>query len=59
MVNMARPHEAIDFVTDDLMKPDTDTRQYRALQLKNKMKVIVISDQDADKAAASMNINVG
>ncbi|WP_299199193.1 insulinase family protein [uncultured Amphritea sp.] len=40
-------------------KSPTDNRDYLAFTLPNQLKVLVISDPTADKAAASMDINVG
>ena len=36
-----------------------DERAYRYIQLANDLKVLLISDPDADKAAASLNVNIG
>lgn len=36
-----------------------DEREYRLLTLDNQMQVLLISDPDAPKAAASLNVNVG
>lgn len=36
-----------------------DQREYRSLVLKNGLKVILVSDSEADKAAASLAVNVG
>lgn len=33
--------------------------QYRGLELKNGLRVLLISDPKADKSAASMDVNVG
>ncbi|KAH9648311.1 Insulin-degrading enzyme-like 1 (peroxisomal) [Citrus sinensis] len=43
----------------EIIKPRTDKRQYRRLVLKNSLQVLLISDPDADKCAASMNVSVG
>ena len=43
----------------DIEKPLLDDRQYRYLKLKNELRVLVISDQHADKSAASLDVNVG
>ncbi|GAY33586.1 hypothetical protein CUMW_281990, partial [Citrus unshiu] len=43
----------------EIIKPRTDKRQYRRLDLKNSLQVLLISDPDADKCAASMNVSVG
>jgi insulysin len=40
-------------------KSPNDTRNYRALVLDNGMKVLLVSDPEADKAAASVDINAG
>ncbi|MBU2955082.1 insulinase family protein [Marinobacter sp. F3R08] len=40
-------------------KSPNDDNQYRFIELNNGLKVILVSDQDADKAAASMNVAVG
>lgn len=40
-------------------KSENDKREYRGLILQNGMKVILISDPDTDKAAASMDVEVG
>lgn len=40
-------------------KSPNDTNQYRFIELENALKVILVSDQEADKAAASMNVAVG
>lgn len=36
-----------------------DNRDYRTLVLENGLKVLLVSDPEADKAAASMNVSVG
>lgn len=36
-----------------------DTREYRALTLDNGLRILLVSDADADKAAASLNVEVG
>lgn len=36
-----------------------DTRVYRALTLSNKLNVLLISDEDSDKAAAALDVSVG
>lgn len=41
------------------IKSPADNNQYRYLNLENDLKVLLISDPDADKAAASLNIAVG
>ncbi len=42
-----------------IQKGSIDDRQYQYLVLKNELKVLLISDANADKAAASMDVNVG
>ncbi|MFT5422012.1 MAG: insulysin [Candidatus Endobugula sp.] len=40
-------------------KGQIDTREYQYLVLDNQLKVLLISDVDADKAAASLDVHVG
>src|SRR5688500_2182759 len=40
-------------------KSPNDNREYRALVLRNGMRVLLISDPAADKAAASVDVNAG
>jgi secreted Zn-dependent insulinase-like peptidase len=42
-----------------LQKSDNDQREYRYLTLDNQLQLLLISDPDADKAAASLDVNVG
>lgn len=44
---------------DDIIKPASDIRQYRALILPNGLRVLLISDTQTDKAAAAMSVQVG
>src|SRR5690554_7841705 len=45
-------------VTTPLVSPH-DSRDYRALSLENGLTALLVSDPEADKAAASMNVSVG
>ena len=40
-------------------KSDRDEREYRLVRLDNGMQILVISDPDVDKAAASLEVCVG
>lgn len=42
-----------------IVKPRTDKREYRRIILKNSLEVLLISDLDTDKCAASMDVSVG
>lgn len=42
-----------------MIKSDYDTRQYKVYKLTNKLNVLLISDKNADKSAASLNVSVG
>jgi insulysin len=42
-----------------IKKPLVDNRDYRYVELDNKMKVILISDPESQKSAASLNVGVG
>ena len=44
---------------DDITKPDQDERSYRHLLLRNELSVLLVSDGNADKAAAAMDVAVG
>ena len=50
--------EAIDEVVTPKVSPH-DSRDYRVLTLENGLDVLLVSDPEADKAAASMNVDVG
>jgi len=52
----ARPVERI---TDNLEVPSLDDRSYRVIQLPNQLEALLVHDAKADKAAASMDVNVG
>ncbi|XP_019101972.1 PREDICTED: insulin-degrading enzyme-like 1, peroxisomal [Camelina sativa] len=43
----------------EILKPRTDSRDYRMIVLKNLLQVLLISDPDTDKCAASMSVSVG
>ena len=43
----------------DIQKSETDDRSYRFLELTNGLKVVLISDLEADKSAASMTVYRG
>lgn len=44
---------------ENISKPLNDKRSYRGLTLRNKMKVLLISDPTSQKSAASMSVGVG
>jgi len=44
---------------DNVIKSQNDQRQYESFLLSNRLKVLVISDPDTDKAAAAMDVFVG
>ncbi|XP_031397805.1 insulin-degrading enzyme-like 1, peroxisomal isoform X3 [Punica granatum] len=46
-------------VADEIVKARNDEREYRRIVLKNSLEVLLISDPDTDKCAASMNVRVG
>ena len=45
--------------TADVSKSPRDTRTYRALTLDNGLQVLLVSDPETDKAAASVDVNAG
>ena len=42
-----------------IIQSPNDQREYRSLELDNGLKVILVSDKEADKAAASLAVSVG
>ncbi|XP_031738677.1 insulin-degrading enzyme-like 1, peroxisomal [Cucumis sativus] len=46
-------------VTHEIVKPRNDKREYRRIVLKNSLEVLLVSDPDTDKCAASMTVDVG
>lgn len=44
---------------DEIIKSAGDDRKYRALELKNGMRVLLISDEQTDKSSGAMDVNVG
>jgi len=49
----------VDKVIDNIIKSPEDARLYCGLELKNGMKVLLISDQTTDKSAASLDVHIG
>ena len=49
----------LDNVFNNIKKSASDQRSYQGLQLENGLKVMLISDPTTDKAAASMDVNIG
>ena len=43
----------------EIERSPADTREYRAVRLDNGLEALVVSDPDADKAAAALNVDVG
>ncbi|KAF8384801.1 hypothetical protein PRIPAC_73943 [Pristionchus pacificus] len=44
---------------DDIVKSRVDKREYRGLLLANELKVLLMSDPEADKAAAALSVQCG
>ncbi|XP_063543756.1 insulin-degrading enzyme [Cydia strobilella] len=44
---------------DDIIKSQEDKREYRGLELSNRLKVLLVSDPTTDKSAAALDVNVG
>ncbi|GMT12239.1 hypothetical protein PFISCL1PPCAC_3536 [Pristionchus fissidentatus] len=44
---------------DDIIKSKVDKREYRGLLLSNGLKVLLVSDAEADKAAAALSVQCG
>lgn len=43
-------------VSEDIIKPKCDKLGYRSIVLPNKLRVLLISDPETDKAAAALNV---
>ena len=41
----------------DFVKPTVDTLQYGQIQLPNNLQAILVSDKDADKASAALDVS--
>jgi insulysin len=46
-------------IFDKIIKPEVDDRLYRGILLDNGLKIMLISDKNADKSAAALDVNVG
>jgi secreted Zn-dependent insulinase-like peptidase len=44
---------------EEIIKSPNDQRDYAAMTLENGLRVVLVSDPDTDKAAASLDVNVG
>ena len=51
--------EELGIVPGQIRKSPNDTNQYRYLELPNKLKVVLIYDQDSEKSAASLSVSRG
>ena len=56
---MLAPQGGVNNSVDGPVKSDNDHRDYQYLTLSNQLRVLLISDPKADKAAASLDINIG
>lgn len=44
---------------DEIVKSANDKRCYRGLELTNGLRVLLVSDPETDKSAASLTVNIG
>lgn len=44
---------------DSIVTSPNDNREYKLITLPNKLQAMIISDPDADKSAASLDVKVG
>lgn len=56
---MANQHALETFEHSSIIRSDGDKRIYRAMKLKNGLKVVLVSDPDTDKASAALDVHVG
>ncbi|XP_071576798.1 insulin-degrading enzyme-like [Temnothorax nylanderi] len=62
MTNMSTDNTYVDKRFDNIKhadRKDNDRKKYRGLVLKNKMKILLISDSKTDISIAAMNVNIG
>jgi insulysin len=58
-VNKANVCEPIDMLSTLIKTSKSDKRLYKHITLPNKLQVILISDAEADKSAAALDVHVG
>lgn len=56
---MAAAHIKCCLNDNEIIKSAGDDRQYRALELQNGMKIVLISDSNTDKSSAAMDVYIG
>lgn len=57
--NAAVPDETLITTAVDVIKSENDDRDYRYITLKNKLRILLISDADAEKSAAALDVHIG
>ena len=45
--------------TSTLIKSEVDKREYKIVTLPNKLRCLLISDMEADKSAAALDVHIG
>lgn len=56
---MASQHALEVFEHKDIIRSAGDKRVYRAMTMKNGIKVVLVSDPDTDKSSAALDVGVG
>ncbi len=56
---VSAPQKTSDASAQTVIKSENDARDYEYLLLPNRLRVLLVSDPGADKAAAAMSVNVG
>lgn len=46
-------------ILGNIIKSKSDKRSYKAIQLANSIKCLLISDEEAEKSAAAISVGVG
>lgn len=59
MVKAMEDNNSIIRRVDKIIKSEEDKRSYRALELANRMKVLLISDPTTDKSGAALDVDIG
>ncbi len=58
-VSDASGHTAYEIYAKPLLKSQLDNREYRYIRLPNKLEALLISDAEADKTAAALDVCIG
>jgi len=58
-LSLVRAEDSTVASTGEIRKSPNDAREYRAIRLENGLRAVVVSDPEAEKAAASLDVAIG